>query len=612
MDIRRIGLRLKYSQKFKLFGLFLVACLLRFPRVDNMLGNDSFLVLFQSKIILSGYWSSFIHPLGIFGLFPSSGYPILGPAVLWIILKFQFSLIISITIFSLFWISIMIIGYDLLFKSFNIQGIPYLFGVLYVLSIPILLKFSYQTLSTRFVLSAILPFYISSLSNWLQTKEKKSIIYMSISGFFALIAHRISIIIILMSLLIIILELLNSITQSFLKVKLRTWKKNYVYLGLILPNLFGYIISTNIFKADSRKIVSPWFSNENFFGLTINIMIDYILRWNFLAIPFILIGYYVLLTFITSDKMSKHPFWIIYIYCLFLSPLLLVSHYTSILYIPFLGILFSLSIDRYLRIKPLFKQILNIIFIGISIGFILIYYIVMEKISKQVFMNYLIIFSILLVAPILLIFIKLLKTNLIDIDRKSAINKVNSVLLLITIISIMLSSEVILDSWTLTKDTYPYVEISDEELEIADFILSRGINGRFVTSNTLVSIRLAAETGFPHLNDIHGYTGIIVGEQTKDNVKSDCILKPINQWQDLYIYECDAIPNYMKVWQDFVWSEFNSTEFNQIVNRYNLDFYVKSKDNLYFRGYGTGISLLSETINTTILFETKNFEIRDL
>ncbi|MDH5402795.1 MAG: hypothetical protein OEY49_09920 [Candidatus Heimdallarchaeota archaeon] len=550
--------------------IMILACIIRIPRNLRLAGNDAFLVSHYAILVSNGLGGQFlVHPLSYFGLYPLSSYPILTSLIVAFFLILNFNLFFSWLLTDLTLVIFGTLFLNNLGKKIYDSKISQQIFLLFFLISPMYVLYSMGSISTRATLITILPLFFSINISILRKPNLKYFLTYTISFLLLLLSHRVGMLFFPLWLLTIFNSILKTIFDFDLVEKLYN-TLSYVPLRILyLFNLISFIgvsyLSTFLFNAKNEQLVgtSGIFSYDDHFGRLIELFIDQSLRQGIVVVfAFLLVCYRILTNDFDTGYNSKFIKYEIssFIFIIASSIGIGLPWYVTMLYLlPTLVI----STNCFEKMYSLYKNgskffLLANLTLLVSYSAITIIYI--PKIKKLADFNFEIFLFILFFSVIILTFSHVQIKN---IHSKSLIS--------VIIIIIICLNQVIFYTNTLTiaqNQEFPYPYVSDDEIEVSEFLVSLNHDGRFLASNYLIAKRLMGLTGELFYEDQFGGTSLISGYATNEDLVN-IQLKPIYDWWSgvsIYEYNQSLVLKYLKE------EIFNSSPWNpKLLNLFLLE-----------------------------------------
>jgi len=367
--------------------LILLNIIIRIPRTEGLLGADSFSVIAIGSIISEGYIEFFfISPFSIFGLYSYGSYPIGLPLIVGAMISSGLSYEIIVLIISLVCGFIGTVGAYYLGKQlFEVSEYVILFTAFYSLS-HIFYRFTFYSISARGPFLAVLPWFLFFSIKFLRERSYKWAMSSGVSLFILSLFHGLTVFVILYLGVVIAYYLVHHIGgfHSFRNLKERfsgssqvlkhsqVWGAMYWILLLIL--LLGSLwVGTQTFYIDVDKI-SAVFSNNTFFGLTLNLVIDYGLRLGVLSI------FFPLGIISIFSNYRNHPIIIAHFIMLCLVMFTIPkSLYGSVLFLPVFG---YYSVIGFAEVR---KRVSTFWLSGLLSGFVLVFTLLYNSLVVSLF-----------------------------------------------------------------------------------------------------------------------------------------------------------------------------------------------------------------------------------
>ena len=508
---------LKYSfnikKFFKIENIFfyiilILGAIILIPREPEIVGSDTFEIIWMAKAIVFGEGAKwFIHPLSFFGFYPFSFYPIGLPAIIaFLLLIFKNMSVIAFIVSTAFFI-IGSLGAYKFSKLFLENKLHQLLFISCFSFAPLFNRFLYNTLIARTPIIALSIWFYYFLFKFWKTEEKKNILFSILILVLMMFFHRLWIVF----LVIYILLGIAWIIKKNKKINDLFCKNKIVKISFVIFNIGLMVAGYYFFGIDSSKINSPWFSNENVFGLIFNVIVDYGFRIGVILI-FAPIEIYNLFK---GGESNETYFLLKKIMICFLTLTWTYSTYSTIVLLPFILIL---SIDGIKRINEKYN---NRIFLSLIIVTFIITIFYNLLIIKQWYL------IVILFMPIIFVF--LIRTELAILVRKGrmVVHKLQNEFFLNAIISLVIFS-LFTNAGILSakSQNFPYYYTTDEEKEISDFITDSGIVGVVYVSSPQVASHLTSYKliktipGF-YLSATQLYYNWISAEEVKNSTQFD-------------------------------------------------------------------------------------------
>jgi len=496
--------RVSYSfVKSNVVTFIIVLCvfLLEIPRINGIIGSDAFEILWMSNALVEGLQTNstwIINSLSIFGFYPFSFYPVGYPFV--ISLFFRAGVGLNLTTYLISSINIVIasIGATKLGKKVFQRDVLQKALLISYLFAPVFIRFTYFTISARGPILALAPWLFYYYFDSQQKFSIRSTIKLSIIMIIMAFLHRLWLAYLP---IILVAVLANIISRKTKIINLIKKHKQIFYTAFFVICLSLLIAGYFVFRVDSAKITSPWFSNNNFFGLIANLIIDYGLRLGLLTF-FLPLSIYNLLKDIPNEENKKRgETWIFYIFLIFiLSFVWTYTLYSTVAYLPIYALISINGLKTLLeKNKPNTMLIITIT----MVSFVVLFSVIYESLINNNYLNAIITTSVLL--PTIAFYI-LFKKDLVFAEIKS-LKKTNvkaiSFIVVILLSNIFFCLNSIDGQILLNEQEFPYSYISDEEMDICKFLNNEGVVGTIYVSNSLVSRRISGYGFLPTINGNH-------------------------------------------------------------------------------------------------------------
>lgn len=611
------------SRYFIYFLIIITSLIIRIPQKFQIHGDDSFEVIWMAQAIKEGALFSenswIIHFLSIFGIYPYSHYPIGIPLVFSLFLIIGIPITASVFIID---ISVLILGLIGIYKLSKMINNSTLFIslslVFYGLSSNDFLKLTLLTLHPRGILIAITPWFVYYLLKTLEKTNAKNILKSLLLFLILILCHKLSILHLFYFVALIIGKIITThkfqlFLQEYLIKFLKRYLKNYLkYLAkIILVLCYGgiIIISYNFLPFVYGSAGSPFFNNATLFGNIANLVINYITRFGILVLAFPF-GIIYLMDNRSSKKISNNSlvFLISILFPLFL--LWKLQIYSTVVFHPIYCIISVLGLQYIFSLFERNKFMDNNK--TVIIGFLYLIMAIILNILYTVFfvqMKFVYIFVIITTAIFFchFLFIKF-KIKLPDFNK-------SYLMIMFLIISSVFTNYTFLEGRNKTNDlsSYPFTtdfsktHITDDELQVIDFINSEGCDGLVITSSHLLSRRIGGMGFLPTIPGNHEPQIIYYNWKPKELIKSNVFFNityflntlrlGLHYIGDYEVYILNKIIN------------LNVTELNDyyMLQNYNVQYIITYKNiennqvyPYFISPYGSSFSLLLNSLNAIL------------
>ena len=193
--------------------------------------------------------------------------------------------------------------------------------------------------------------------------------------------------------------------------------------------------------------------------------------------------------------------------------------------------------------------------------------------------------------------------------------KIRNLLITIFLIQTIYFSVFLVDRHTIYSknpagtDTF----ISKDEIDISDFLLGNG-TGFFATHDSLLSIRIAALSGWFPLQDWHNL-GIFLNNMTGIQTYSNsCQIESIFKWYNREIFNCDTL-NGRILFDELIRNNVNSTISRSTIQNFQVKFFITNKNSNYSLVYSEYIEsdfIISLYGFVPLVLETEKLLVWDL
>lgn len=598
-----------FRQTFLLLFSSLLSFIVRYPRDNGIIGRDAYYFIKASFLFINGEMRAHIHFLSYLGMYTFSPYPVGSLLVFGTIIKISGNNLILAT--WLYLVLMIIIGTAssrfLFGVFFENKKVSWLLAILYV-NVPYVVNFSYWYPSPRLLFIALAPFFYYFLFQFLKTKKKRYLVYMVLSYLLLLFTHRISLIIILSSIVVIFMGIEYLPNKDKIKRAISFTNKHFslfFILGICIFLVLNFIFIAD-FLPSSASIV---FRSQSDLGRFLEAIVirNIIARFGPLFIP-------CFFGFIMFSKTSiPHADTGLIKYALIsVFPFVLVLQN---IYVPYL-IMFQLLLlvgiyictYREFRWLTIFNDLLLCFFF--IVGFPFIHFNVVN------ISFYHIIAPIFGITGLLIVLFSNLNFTFSRIKTSEIIQQFKTYFIFIII---LFYSFFIIDfsNKYVPQDSYfPYLTLTDEEREIITFFNNLNESkGMFDSFSRYMGARISMYTDWYHLADPHSICLLQLNIHSPDQVINNSTLNAPWHWGDLYIYNYtlrDAVTIHTILLRLHSGSELAK----DIITQYNIKYYITLKNSTVAE-YSTssyGKSLFIETIHLhhSIVFETESYQLWNL
>ena len=497
----------------------IVSIIIRISITFKYMGFDTYEIYWMANAIRDGALNTsndtwLVNILSYFGFFPFSHYPIGVPLLFSLILSSGVNVNIASFFFTLITISIMYFGTLKLSKNyFENKTLQLVFCFLFV-NIPVFFNISFMTVHPRAMFLAVLPWFLYYLDRFFIKFNIKDFLFLVLFLILLTLTHRVW-------LGVIGYIVLGIITKILLKLKLQrkiNFSKKlsiFIIFAIIIINIVFLFLSFYIFSFDTTKINSPWFSNQTFFGMFLNLGLDYSTRLGplIIVIPISIVNYNIKAYNLLTGKLKntdENQIRILYvsIFSMFLISLTFIfTLYSTVLFLPIL-VIYIIDGVRYLYYR--FRKNRFILVTLFSLFNLIICYFYMKAFSITISWLELIILILGILLMIILTTFLIIKYSakhdfISRIKSKFQIIKIKKYYNIILLFFIIAFFSVNLRYTTLanSENQLPYDYISDEELEIIDVINNEGINGSIFVYHTKIAKHINSYSNIPTIKGFH-------------------------------------------------------------------------------------------------------------
>jgi len=518
----------KISENRYLSLLLLVNFLLRFPRVDGIIGNDAFVLLWTGTIIKEGAlinWT--ISPLSFFGMYPFSVYPIGIPAITGILFWLGLSSESLVLLLSMSFGMVGVIGSWYMGKEVfpDIQS-AFIFSAAYSIS-HVFFRFTYFTLSARGAFLAILPWFLWASIKYLRGKNLR---YGLFSGVFLLalfLTHGLALYaIVLFSIAFLGYQFLRT-TENYVKRRANSeqklpWKlpDDYFWIILIVGILIGYIAGLILLPIDPSKTAPVLMSNDTIIGITINLVVDYGLRLGILScfLPIGIIGAF-------HCDYATNRRWLHLVLIPLTTFSIPMSTYASVIFLP---VLTYYSVYGFMFLwQKISKELLVVLLLSFTFVFGMLYHLFIVNLPPFAL-------GFALLVGVLLIGLLGLWTN--SYIQKTSFNLTRRTGWGFVLIAIMCFSIIATDGLIQTDDRSG---LTSDEVAIAEFLNSHHESGVVFVYDVLLARRLQS-FGIPAMKALNEgfmlYSGFITPDEIIQNTEVGFRLDSFLSGGDIYTY----------------------------------------------------------------------------
>ena len=304
------GFKIRNFLKSNLFAIiiFAIFILVRLPREYHIIGVDTYEVLWMARGILDGALLNkentwLLNFFSYLGFYPFSHYPIGIPLLLASLLYLRIPVEIAYFIITIIVFLITYFGIKKLSKCFFDKEMYQNILIFFYINSPIFLRFTYMTVHPRAFIMAFTPWFIYFLFKASEKPNVKNIGFSIFIFTLMIFTHRVWV----GSITFVLMIVFTPITAKFLKKRNFERKKALIYIAILLIfYLVLCVLCFTLFNVDSRKINSPWLTNDYTVEFIGNIALDYSTRIGIaiLTLPF---GVYVFFKRIYSILNKNTP-----------------------------------------------------------------------------------------------------------------------------------------------------------------------------------------------------------------------------------------------------------------------------------------------------------------
>ncbi len=594
----------------------LVIFIIRIPRTKFIYGSDSFEIIWMAQSFFYGGLFSgktwLIHPLSYFGFYSFSHYPIGLPLVLYVMLCFGIpitaSIIILDFIITFIGISSIIKLTKYMFKSKLFVNISVIFYG--ILSIDFY-KLTYITIQPRSVIIAFTPLFLYYLLKCLEKPRVKSYVILFLIFIGMLFMHRIAILYIIYLLFIPAYKILKilKIKDRLKRMRIYSYRKLIFSVIVLACLIIGFILLPITYGSSW----SPIFSNDNVFGSIINLIINYFTRLSPLLI-FLPIGINVILHN-KSDILDRKSKFLLLYSLIFVSLSWTKQLYSVVIFMPVFVCLIILGLDNFIKfinkresIKIDGSQLAISVILVISILFNLLYQILVDFKMTYIVTGVVIILSI--IIYVLLNF----SSKIPEIFNKKNHHLFFALIICGTFFSLTVfeGNELLSQQTHKEGSTFSSVRMSQDELEIIDFINQYESPDLIITNTIGLSRRIGGYGFFPTIRGEHFPQQLYYDWYNKSIVKENSFfdffhfLRTLNFNTNLLSYE-DFI-----IWQIIDLDINNDTDYNKLISlniQYIISYKNPNNNTVYANFIRSDIGIFSTLLyslnNLTPSFETE-------
>ena len=578
--------------------LLLLDILIRVPRTMGLLGADSFTLLAFGSILSDGYFDFyFLSPFSIFGLYSYGSYPIGVPLIISTLINVGLSYEIIVLVLSMTCGIIGLVGAYYLGKQlFTDSKYVILFTAFYNLS-HVFYRFTFFTITARGPFLAVLPWFLFFGVKFLRDRTYKWGILTSVSLLLSSFLHGLTVFLALYLGVVIVyffvqygsgLRYLGYLRERFLNFpqgsissllgRVSSWT---VFILLLLGS---YLIGIGIFDIDMDKVSVIFLSNDTIIGLTLNLIVDYGLRFGVLSI-FFPIG--VISTF-SKDQRSSIRFAHITLICI-LMVTLPKTLYASILFLPAFGY-YSIVGIRAVREK------VSILWLGgLMSGFVLLYAFLYNSfiVSLPTWV------LILAVCPLVLFCVSLVNVIL---KREFSLTGMRSHFRWgthIVILSIIIFSLATTEGLNLQGD---YNSLSEDEKQIIEYLQVPENTGLTFVFSSLVKVHIAAYR-IPTVPMSDGISSLYYGLVNSSEIIANSHFNILELIRSGKLYHYDGEMPAYSVYNALFGLDLTIESDYEFAVSLGLQYVIVEKDNL---GYSGEYRLDTQTIPCQLLNTAPN------
>ncbi len=611
-----------------LLVMFLSA-ILRLPLWGGFTGSDGLLLIWEAKRFLLGDLTLlYAHPLDLLSMTPYSPYPVGS------VLLTAAALLLSGMDFQLatFTYSLLILPW-LVFFSYRLNvlllrdELAAAAGAFMYANYPILLQYSYLTMTARLPVLAIIPLFLEQLVVHAQTHRSRPLLCATllavVSNFFHRMAFVLFAFVVAAVLSPYVLHWGRTATARFHKIaiapfrRLRRWltlgRLETVVLTLVVAGgvFFSYILSLMFYFG---PILSISFTTHSPLADYLFAFVSaYWTDWGViaLAMPFLPLAVHSRRVEVDGDWHGIGLFIVITLPAL---PMLANFIYARFLFAANFFVFGLLGIEYLLGVSRR-RRSLSVILLGAAtIGYYWFYDRFVTPLDELLLLAY----------GLGLVFIAIGLTEFL-LSGQRVLPRLRTLLgrreiwLTLLCLALAFNSVVFVDAETfLTPPDAGGVTryMTAEEMEVANYLASHAPNMSVTISaySWLLDARLGASTGLIYLTDDHGIALVVVGLVDKSDVYRQMVLKPVTEWHGARIFYGGSDPK--TVYRNLMNMSYTNSTAQSLIRELRLKFFVTRM--------GLNISSVSESDfapslfirtlreNCSPVFVTENYEVWEL
>lgn len=550
------------SKYFVLTIIFLVSILIRIPRINNPYGDDAFQILWMAQAILNGALTSgnswIIHPLSFFGFFPYSHYPPGVPLLVASFLFVGFSLKSTLVIINIFLLAFTLIGLHKITQVlFQESLLKYLYMVFIVLGNVDFYRGTYYTISARvFIMSLSIWFFYYLFLIYTEGKIKNylwAIVFLCLM----IISHRLAFIHFVSVFALITLKIGS---LPVIKPKLtKMYGKNWVKYGIYVITLSLMVLGFFYIPITPGSFWVPSFNIDRKLRIVIGLLSSYITRLGVFAffLPLGVIRFTQLRKqFVTNNYLFFLP------YALLLSLFWTKPLYTITLFLPLYYVLIieglSLSIEIASKVTKLKKD--NSLFIITLISVIVVIIFSFIYTTKTDGLLLLVKLLLGLSLTLCLLTVPFYLSQRLNTFRLTIKVTFFAIIICSTFSTVLFEQR----QHDLDMAHYPYTNeftnniISDDEIQIIEYIKSEGCSGIIYTASYKLARRIGGYGFLPTIPGFHLGQNIYYGWEDPDHIRQRAFFD-LDYFISQFKYKYTKYP-YEKYIHDVLWSLNASTE----------------------------------------------------
>ena len=591
--------------------IILVAILIQIPRTKGMLGSDAFEILWMAKALeqnLSQNTTWLIDPLSYFGYYPYSFYPIGFPFFISIFLKIGFSIEAIVILFSYCEIIVAGVGIVKLSRIFFEKKIYQYSSLISYLFAPIFIRLTYFTLTARGPILALTPWFFYYL---FRSKEKQflgSAIKQITILLLMIMIHRLWVAFIPL----VVIFFISHLILRYVEIKKTIDKRKIVFYIIFTILTIGFMsLGYYYFRIDQSKITSPWFSNESVFGLLINLVIDYGLRIGIFAL-FLPFGIYFMIKgdSFNEEKHQELTWFKLICSTLFISFVWTYTVYSTVAYLPMYILIMNFGLRFIFEHKKKNSRLFALI---VLLGFSFLYSLAYSLLFSNSYV-YPIIFLVIVIIPttIYLVLSNLEKTKFKVQKLLIRIKKEHIVVACLITANIIFSLTTVDGQIITSEEEFPYSYISQDEIDMCNFLSSENITGYIYVANFQVSRRIGGYGFFPTINANHHAQQLYYGWVTQEEIRNNLTFNFYYFLTNPNILTGLPTPEMSLVSEIQAWQVNSSAHLNRLIDN-KIQYAVVLKDSngilypYHSSIYGVSFSLFIESLNNLpVLFETEH------